>query len=66
MSASTQQEKAILKCIEEHIVPVINKGISELPEPFRVLSVGSGEGENDINILKALYKISRVEEKGFH
>ena len=59
--ASTQQENAILKCIEEHIVPVINKVISELPVPFRVLSVGSGEGENDINILKALCTIRPVE-----
>ncbi|KAJ7370431.1 hypothetical protein OS493_032321 [Desmophyllum pertusum] len=59
--ASTQQENAILKCIEEHIVPVINKEISELSVPFRVLSVGSGEGENDINILKALCTIRPVE-----
>ncbi|KAJ7370430.1 hypothetical protein OS493_032320 [Desmophyllum pertusum] len=62
--ASTQQENAILKSIEEHIVPLIIKEISELLEPFRVLSVGSGEGENDINILKALSKIRRVEDEG--
>ncbi|XP_078378537.1 histamine N-methyltransferase-like [Oculina patagonica] len=59
--ASTNQENAILQCIEKHIVPVITKRISDLQEvrasnksPYRVLSVGSGEGENDISILKAL------------
>ena len=62
--ASTHQENAVLKCIEEHIVPLINKGVCELLEshsssvaPFRVLSVGSGEGENDINLLEAFSKI---------
>ncbi len=59
--ASTNQENAILKCIEKHIAPVINKRISDIQEvrasnksPYRVLSVGSGEGENDISILKTL------------
>ena len=61
---STYQREAISKCIEEHIVPVIKTGVCKLLEehsvnksPFRVLSVGSGEGGNDINLLDALSKI---------
>ena len=58
--ALSNQESTILNCLEGHIFPLINEGICEIlerranHEPFRVLSVGSGEGENDINILKAL------------
>ena len=59
--ALSNQESTILSCIEEHIFPLINEGICEILEsrvsndsPFRVLSVGSGEGQNDINILKAV------------
>ena len=51
-------------------MPFVSIGISELLEnhssnnsPFRVLSVGSGEGENDINILKAFSKIGREKQK---
>lgn len=65
--ASTHQEKSVLKCIEAHIVPTIQHGVSKLLEthassetPFRVLSVGSGDGENDISILHALSKIREV------
>ena len=61
---STYQQGAVLKCIEEHIVPVIKSGVCKILEehsfsksPFRVLSVGSGEGGNDINLLDALSKI---------
>ena len=56
----SNQESTILNCLEGHIFPLINEGICEIlerranQEPFRVLSVGSGEGQNDINILKAL------------
>ena len=64
LDSSYQRENGILKCIEEHIVPVIKTGVCKLLEehssqesPFRVLSVGSGEGGNDINLLEALSKI---------
>ena len=64
--AAANQEKAIQKCIEEHIAPVINKEVRELLEyhsskeaPFRILGVGSGEGENDIHLLEAFSKIRR-------
>ena len=64
--AAAQQEKSSLKCIEEHIVPIIKKGVCELLEhhssnesPLRVLGVGSGEGENDIHLLEAFSKIRR-------
>ena len=64
LDSTYQREKSILKCIEEHIVPVIKTGVCKLLEehsfndsPFRVLSVGSGEGGNDINLLDALSKI---------
>ena len=64
--AAANQEKAIQKCIEEHIAPVINKELCELQEqhklkefPFRVLGVGSGEGENDIHLLEAFSKVRR-------
>ena len=59
--AATNQENSILKCIQKHIVPAIGKGICELLQShlsgdttFRILGVGSGEGENDINFLKVL------------
>ena len=59
--ALSNQESTILNCIKEHIFPLIDEGIREIlntrtsnGSPFRVLSVGSGEGQNDINILKAL------------
>ena len=59
--AATSQENSILKCIQEHIVPAIGKGMCELVQShlsgdstFRILGVGSGEGENDINFLKVL------------
>ena len=59
--ALSNQESTILCCIKEHIFPLIDEGICEIlnsrasnGSPFRVLSVGSGEGQNDINILKAL------------
>ena len=58
--ALSNQESTILNCLEGHIFPLINEGICEIlerrtnQEPFRVLSVGSGEGQNDINILKTL------------
>ena len=59
--ASCDQESAILKCIENHIEPILvrntNSDFVRSGSPYRVLSVGSGEGENDINILKALSKI---------
>ena len=58
--ASCDQEGAILKCIQGHIMPIITNNIPVLQEngsPFRVLSVGSGEGENDLNILKALNEL---------
>ena len=41
-------------------MPIITDYLSDLPKsdsPFRVLSVGSGEGQNDINILKALNEL---------
>ena len=59
--ALSNQESTILNCIKKHIFPLIDEGICEIlntrtsnGSPFRVLSVGSGEGQNDINILKAL------------
>ena len=54
------QEGAILKCIQGHIMPIITDYLPDLPKsgsPFRVLSVGSGEGQNDINILNALIEL---------
>ena len=64
LDSTYQREKSILKCIEEHIVPVIKTGVCKLLEehslnesPFRVLSVGSGEGGNDINLLETISKI---------
>lgn len=70
LDSTYQREKSILKCIEEHIVPVIKTGVCKLLEehsfnesPFRVLSVGSGEGGNDINLLEALSKIPPNEGK---
>ena len=67
--ASANQENSILQCIEQHIVPVVNEGIRELlinqsseKSPLRVLSVGSGEGKNDINFLKALNENIRRAE----
>ncbi|XP_078375828.1 histamine N-methyltransferase-like [Oculina patagonica] len=67
--ASTNQRDVILQCIEKHIVPLlINNGISDLLQshsstdsPFRVLSVGSGEGVNDIHLLEAFSKIRQKE-----
>ena len=66
--ASTHQENVILKCVQEHIVPSISKEISDLLESrepnhsqFRVLSVGSGEGENDIHLLESFSKIRQKE-----
>ena len=63
LDSTYQREKSILKCIEEHIVPVIKTAVCKILEehsfnesPFRVLSVGSGEGGNDINFLEALSK----------
>ena len=68
--ALSDQEGAILNCLEGHIFPLINEGICKIlkrrenQEPFRVLSVGSEEGQNDINILKALANNSgRVDEQ---
>ena len=58
--ALSEQESTILNCLEGHIFPLINEGICEIlerrenQEPFRVLGAGSGEGQNDINILNAL------------
>ena len=64
LDSTYHREKSILKCIEDHIVPVIKTGVCKILEehsfnesPFRVLSVGSGEGGNDINLLDALSKI---------
>lgn len=64
LASTHQRGNAILKCIEEHIVPVTKTGVCKLLEehsfnesPLRVLSVGSGDGENDINLLEALSKI---------
>lgn len=64
--ASCDQEGAILKCIQKHIMPIVTNNIPVLQEngsPFRVLSVGSGEGENDINILKALNELLSKQGK---
>ena len=58
--ALSDQESTILNCLEGHIFPLINEGICEIlerrenQEPFRVLGAGSGDGQNDINILKAV------------
>ena len=50
--ALSNQESTILNCIKEHIFPLIDEGIREIlntrtsnGSPFRVLSVGSGEGQ---------------------
>ena len=47
--------------MENHIEPILARNIIsnflKSGSSFRVLSVGSGEGENDINILKALSKV---------
>ena len=57
--ALSDQESTILNCLKGHIFPHINEGICEVlelrenQEQFRVVSVGSGEVQNDINILKA-------------
>ena len=53
--ASCDQEGAILKCMENHIEPILARNIKS-GSLFRVLSVGSGEGENDLNILKVLLR----------
>ena len=68
--ALSNQENTILSCFRRHIFPLINEGICQIlntrtsnGSPFRVLSVGSGESQCDINILKALIDNSgRVEE----
>ena len=65
--ALSDQESTILNCLEGHIFPLINEGICEILErreiePFRVLSVGSGEGQNDINIPKAFTDNSGCED----
>ena len=64
--ALSNQESTISGCIKGHIFPLIDEGICEIlntrtsnGSPFRVLSVGSGEGQNDINILKALIDNNR-------
>lgn len=47
-------------------MPIVTNNIPVLQEngsPFRVLSVGSGEGENDINILKALNELLSKQGK---
>ena len=69
--ASTNQENVILKCIQEHIISSIRKElVSDLLEsrspadsPFRVLSIGSGEGENDIHLLEAFSKILQKQRE---
>ena len=54
--SSLEPINVTLKCIEEHVVPVISFLLENHSPPFCILSVGSGEGYNDLPFIEMLCK----------
>ena len=54
--SSLEPINVTLKCIKEHVVPLISFFLENHSPPFCILSVGSGEGYNDLPFLEMLSK----------
>ncbi|XP_078381533.1 histamine N-methyltransferase-like [Oculina patagonica] len=58
--ASLDRGNGVLECIEEHIITTIADYVRDRLEdqsPFSILSVGSGDDENDLPFLESLSKL---------
>ena len=65
-NASLPAGNHTLECIEEHVVTLIADCVGDRLEnqsPFSILSVGSGDGENDVAFLENLSKVWRGKDK---
>ncbi|XP_078381531.1 histamine N-methyltransferase-like [Oculina patagonica] len=66
LAAFVQPENRTLQCIEEHVIAIIADYVRDRLEdqsPFSVLSVGSGDGENDLPFLEILSKLCQGKDK---
>ena len=57
--ASLEPLKITWKCIEEHVLPLITDILDDHSPPFSILSVGSGEGFNDLPFIEKLSEVYR-------
>ena len=57
--ASLEPINVTLKCIKEHLVPLISEHLEDHSPPFSILSVGSGDGYNDLPFIEMLGKASQ-------
>ena len=58
--SSPERVNLTLKCMEEHVVPLMSDFLEE-HSPFCILSVGSGEGYNDLSFIEMLSKAGGVK-----
>jgi len=54
-SASLEPKHTTIKCLEEHVVPLISDVFQD-QSPFCILSVGSGRGHKDLSFIEMLSK----------
>ena len=57
--ASLEPLNITWKCIEEHVLPLITDILDDHWPPFSILSVGSGEGFNDLPFIEKLSEVYR-------
>ena len=65
----TGQRSKSFKLLEEHIPPLVQRSLAELGEQqsrLNILSVGSGSGETDVDILKIVKQELQKSEHGRH
>ncbi|XP_078354950.1 histamine N-methyltransferase-like [Oculina patagonica] len=66
LAAFVQPENRTIQCIEEHVITIIADYVRDRLEdqsPFSILSVGSGDGENDLPFLEILSKLCQEKDK---
>lgn len=67
--ASLQAGNPTLECIKDHVTALIGEYVCsrlEDPSPFRILSVGSGDGKNDLAFLEILRELGRGKDNKVH
>lgn len=57
--ASLEPLNITWKCVEEHVLPLITDILDDHSPPFSILSVGSGEGFNDLPFIEKLSEVYR-------
>ncbi|XP_068708413.1 histamine N-methyltransferase-like [Montipora foliosa] len=64
--ASLEPLNITWKCVEEHVLPLVTDILHHHSPPFCILSVGSGEGFNDLPFIGKLGEVYRDKAEKLH